>query len=223
MLITRPLDDAVRTASLVQRRGFLPVIAPLLSVRYFSPALPHHPQAVLVTSGNALQGLPVLAAPLLAVGDATATRAREAGFAQVHSAAGDASALTERAARLLRPNSGPLLLACGRGQGLGVAAALRARGFSVIRRVTYEAAPVTEFPAEATTCLRANLLHAALFLSAETAGTFVRLLPSELAVSLENVLALAIGKQAADAVKPLRWREIRLAPSPTLDAVLALL
>ena len=71
--------------------------------------------------------------------------------------------------------------------------------------------------------LRAELLHAALFLSAETARAFVCLLRPELVASLENVLALAIGKQAADALKPLRWRQIRLAPSPTLDDVLALL
>lgn len=223
MLITRPLDGAARTASLVQALGFSPVLAPLLTVRHFSPSVPLQPQAVLVTSGNALQGLPLLAAPLLAVGDATAAHARDAGFAQLHSAAGDANALVETAARLLRPAAGPLLLASGRGQGLGVAAALRARGFSVIRRVTYEATPVGEFPAEATACLRAELLHAALFLSAETARAFVRLMPPQLGASLENVLALAIGKPAADALKPLRWREIRLAPSPTLDDVLALL
>ena len=223
MLITRPRDEAARTASLVRARGFSPVVAPLLSVRHFSPVVPLQPQAVLVTSGNALLGLPKLAAPLLAVGDATAARARDAGFANVQSAAGDASALFDVAARMLRPDAGPLVLACGRGQGLGLATALRARGFSVIRRVTYAATPVAEFPAEATTCLRAELLHAALFLSAETARAFVRLLPLELGGSVENVLALAIGKQAADALKPLRWRQIRLAPSPTLDDVLALL
>lgn len=223
MLITRPLEETARTASLVRARGFLPVVAPLLSVRHFSPAVPVRAQAVLVTSGNALQGLPRLAAPLLAVGDATAARARDAGFVRVHSAAGDAGALVEMAADLLRPGAGSLLLACGRGQGLGLATALRARGFSVIRRVTYAAIPVGEFPAAATACLRAELLHAALFLSAEAARAFVCLLRPELVASLENVLALAIGKQAADALKPLRWRQIRLAPSPTLDDVLALL
>jgi uroporphyrinogen-III synthase len=217
------VDEAARTASIVRARGFLPVVAPLLSVRHFSPAVPRQPQAVLVTSGNALQGLPDLAAPLLAVGDATAARARAAGFAEIHSAAGDASALTEMALRLLRPDAGPLLLACGRGQGETLANALRGRGFSVVRRVTYAALPVGAFPPQATSCLRSELLHAVLFLSAETARVFVRLLPPELAASLENVLALAIGKQVADALKPLRWRQVRLAPSPTLDDVLALL
>src|SRR5271155_5016281 len=79
VLITRPLEDAARTASLVQARGFLPVVAPFLTVRHFTPAIPRLVQAVLVTSGNALAGFPVLAVPLLAVGGSTAARARAAG------------------------------------------------------------------------------------------------------------------------------------------------
>jgi len=185
--------------------------------------MPRLVQAVLVTSGNALHGLPPSAVPLLAVGDATAERARAAEFASVHSAAGDGSALVALATRLLRPDAGPLLLACGRGQGQALATSLRAQAFTVIRRVTYAAAPVAAFPAAAADALRADAVHAALFLSAETAAAFVRLLPPALAVTLENVLALAIGKAAADALKPLLWRQIRLAHSPTLDDVLALL
>jgi uroporphyrinogen-III synthase len=104
-----------------------------------------------------------------------------------------------------------------------LATSLRAQAFTVIRRVTYAAAPVAAFPAAAADALRADAVHAALFLSAETAAAFVRLLPPALAVTLENVLALAIGKAAADALKPLLWRQIRLAHSPTLDDVLALL
>jgi uroporphyrinogen-III synthase len=223
VLITRPLEEAARTAALVEARGFVPLVAPLLAVRQFFPALPQAVQAVLVTSGNALTGLKVAGAPLLTVGDATAERARAAGFANVHSASGDATALAALAVRLLRPDAGPLLLACGSGQGRALAASLRAGGFAVIRRVTYAATPVAAFPAIAAAALRTEQVHAALFLSAETAAAFVRLLPPALTAALENVLALAIGKPAADALKPLRWRQIRRANSPTLDDVLALL
>lgn len=223
MLITRPREAPARTEALVRARGFEPLAAPLLTVRHFSPAMPPRVQAVLVTSGNALPGLKLQDAPLLAVGDATAERATAAGFTDVHSAAGDGAALVALAARLLRPAAGPLLLACGRGQGRALEAALRAQKFAVIRRVTYAAVPVARFPAEAAAALRAGRVDAALFLSGETAAAFVRLLPPGLAATLENVLALAIGKPAADALKPLRWRQIRLASSPTLDDVLALL
>ncbi|MEJ0048607.1 MAG: uroporphyrinogen-III synthase [Rhodospirillales bacterium] len=222
-MITRPAQEAARTAALVQARGFVPVVAPLLNVRHFSLTVPGRVQAVLVTSGNALAGLPLMQVPLLAVGDATAARARAAGFSDVHSAAGDADALLALAVRELRPGAGPLLLVCGRGQAHDLAAALRAENFPVIRRVTYAAAPVAGLPTTAADALQGGSLHAALFLSAETAHIFVRLLPPPLAASVENVVALAIGNLTADALKPLPWRQVRLASFPTLDDVLALL
>jgi hypothetical protein len=49
------------------------------------------------------------------------------------------------------------------------------------------------------------------------------LLPASGVDHLRGVLALAIGKAAADALKPLPWRQVRLARTPTLDDVLALL
>ncbi len=201
--------------------GFKPVIAPVMQIRQFSPAIPAHIQAVLVTSGNALAGLAPTHTKLLAVGDVTAARARMRGFSDVTSAGRDAAALAELAAAQLAPADGPVLLVCGRGQGGPICADLRARGFRVVRRVTYAAEAVRTFPEPAAESLRAGTTHAAVFLSAETANVFVRLLPAALAPKLAHVLALAIGKNAAEALNALPWRQVRLARSPTLDDVLA--
>jgi uroporphyrinogen-III synthase len=201
----------------------VPVISPVIEIRLLRPALPRAVQAILVTSGNALPGLAASATPLLAVGDVTAERARAHGFANVLSAGRDAVALAELAAARLTPADGPLLLACGRGQGQAICADLRARGFRVLRRVTYEAAPVGVFPAAAGAALGAGGVHAAIFLSAETARIFARLLPAGLRPHLRDVMAVAIGKSAAEALNALPWRQVRLARTPTLDDVLALL
>jgi uroporphyrinogen-III synthase len=83
--------------------------------------------------------------------------------------------------------------------------------------------PARAFPAAAEEALAKQSVHAALFLSSETAAAFVRLLPSVLCPSLSRVNALAIGAPAADVLKSLPWREVRLAAAPTLDDVLALL
>ena len=223
VLLTRPLEDASRLSALVEARGLLPVLAPLLSVRARHTSLPRGVQALLVTSARALDAISPWAVPVLAVGDATARRARDVGFSDVISAQGDAVALQRLATRRLEPSRGPLLLLSGAGQGVAIAASLREAGFSVLRRVTYAATPVRRFPADARKALEADRLYAAIFLSGETAAAFVRLLPASDFGHLPSVLALAIGKSAADALKPLPWREIRLAATPTLDDVLALL
>jgi uroporphyrinogen-III synthase len=223
VLITRPQPGAAATADRIRARGLVPIVAPVMRVRHFTPKLPRGVQAVLVTSGNALEGMAAWDVPVFAVGDATAAKARLAGFARVASAAGDAGALVSLVSRSLAPDHGPLLLLSGERQGLTLAASLRAAGFRVLRRVAYAAGPVARFPAVAADAVRGDILHAVIFLSGETASTFVRMVPASCKPHLNGILGLAIGKAAADALKPLPWRQVRLARTPNLDDVLALL
>jgi uroporphyrinogen-III synthase len=222
-VITRPLAESTRVAARIEALGYSPVIAPMLRIDPRSPGMPPAVQAMLVTSANALPALAPGDVPLLAVGDSTAVRARALGFSNVHSAGRDAVALAGLAQRLLDPAAGPVLLASGARQGGRLAADLRGRGFRVIRRVCYAAVPVRRFPSEAAACLAARDVHAILFLSAETAAVFVRLLPPEFHNALASVAALAIGKPAADLLEPLPWLRVCRAENPTLDDVLALI
>ena len=178
---------------------------------------------MIAASGNATT-LPLShrSLPLLAVGDATAIRARADGFATVYSADGDATALRALAARLLTPSAGPLLLATGRGQGLKLAAALRQDGFTVHRRAVYAASAIRQFPPSVVEALRSGL-DTALFFSTETARVFARLLPHGLVPLLCRTAAVAIGQRAADELLHLPWRTLRVALHPTQDEVLALL
>jgi uroporphyrinogen-III synthase len=228
VLITRPEPGASETAARVAALGFQPVIAPVLTVRTFRASLPPAGdlQAILAASANAIPALPQSHRdlPLLAVGEATASRARAAGFSQVSSADGDASALAVLAAQSCNRDAAPLLLATGRGQGHALAADLRARGFRVVRRVVYAAEPVRSLPAPARSALANGTLTAALFFSAETARQFVRMLSrARLHEAVRTVDALAIGQPAAVALQALPWRRIRVADRPTQDAMLALL
>ena len=227
VLVTRPEPGASETARRVAALGLLPIVAPLLTVATLPARLPRpgRVQAVVAASGNAAAGLPAAfhAVTLLTVGDATAARARAAGFATIHSAGADATALADLAARRCDPAAGPLLLAAGRGQGAALAAALRARGFRVLRRAVYAAAPVPVLPPAAAAAIAAGSLRAAMFFSAETARALATLLDPTLHAMLRQTDALAIGRPAAVALGALPWRRVRVAARPTQDAMLALL
>jgi uroporphyrinogen-III synthase len=223
ILLTRPVEDSLATAARIEAMGYRPVIAPMLKITPRKPDLPSDVQAILITSGNALHAVQPGGTPLLAVGDATAARARNAGFSQVHSAGRDAQALAELVERTQHPDRGKLLLLSGARQGESLASGLRARGFRVIRRVCYAAVPVQRFPSEAVAAISSGELHAVIFLSAETAAAFVRLLPPELVHALASVRALAIGGAAATELEPIPWRHVSRPQEPTLDAVLALI
>jgi uroporphyrinogen-III synthase len=224
VLITRPEPGASDTARRIAALGLLPILAPCLTIEPLPVRLPPGLQAVLVSSGNAIPALPgaLHGLPLLAVGDATAARAQAAGFRHVESADGDAAALGVLAAERC-PEHASLLLATGQGQGGGLAADLRRRGFRVHRRVVYAARPVVRLPGPAREALMAGGLRAALFLSAETARAFIRVLPAALHPAMATVDALAIGQPAALALQQLPWRRVRVSAKPTLDSVLAML
>jgi uroporphyrinogen-III synthase len=224
--VTRPEPGAGETAARLTALGFLPVLAPVLAIVPRMLADVGRPQAALVTSGNALPALPVSlhARPLLAVGDATAARARAAGFACVLSAGRDAAALADLAASTLAPANGTLLLASGEGQGSVLVAALRARGFSVRRRVTYAARPATALPVAARDALRAGTILAALFFSPRSARLFATLLQRDMrAADVHGIEALAISSATEAALRPLPWRRVRVASQPTQEGLLTLL
>jgi uroporphyrinogen-III synthase len=226
VLVTRPEPGASETAARLSALGFEPVLAPALVVAPRKVGVKSLPQAVLVTSGNAIPALPAAlrAVPLLAVGDATAARARAAGFSAVHSAGRDAAALAKLAAGLLAPSGGPLLLASGAGQGLALAADLRARGFTVRRRVAYAAAPAAALPAAARAALAAGAVRSALFFSPLSARRFVTILQRDIpAEVVQGIEALAISHPTEAALTALPWRRIRVASHPTQEALLALL
>jgi len=224
VLITRPEPDATETARLVAALGWEPAVAPLLQIQHASVEDRLEVDAVLVTSRNAIPALPAAyrSATLLAVGKATAARAVAAGFSNVLDADGDASDLAALAGRTLRPGA-EVLLAHARGQGGKLAASLREAGFLVHQRRAYAAWPVARLPEAARAAVAGDGLAAALFLSAETARAFVRLLPDPLLPHLAGVDALTIGRPAAEALSPLPWRRVRVSVRPTLDHILALL
>ncbi|MGA3400248.1 MAG: uroporphyrinogen-III synthase [Acetobacteraceae bacterium] len=228
VLITRPQPGAGETAARVASLGFAPILVPVIRIE---PTLTHLPAAaslaaVLVTSGNAVDALPLAyrATRMVAVGDATAERARAAGFTQVLSAAGDAEALALYVTRHQSPKDGTLLLASGHLQGKALATALRQAGYRVARRVVYAALPARDLTPGAIVALRAGGVRAALFFSAETARQFVRLVQrAGLAETLTGVDAISIGRPAAVALEELPWRDVRVAARPTQDEMLALL
>lgn len=226
VLVTRPEPGASETAQRLAARDLCPVLAPVLGVTHRDvPPVPGA-QAVLVTSGNAFPGLSRLdrSLPVLAVGDATAGRAREAGFATVHSAGRDAEALAALASAVLDPVRGPVLLASGAGQGAPLAADLRTRGFVVTHCVAYAAAPVERLPDAAVAAIAGGKLTAATFFSGETARVFVRLANKPpMADALRDVVAAAISRDAEAALAHLPWRDIRVASHPNQDELLALI
>jgi uroporphyrinogen-III synthase len=117
LLLTRPQDDAERTAMALRARGHDVVVAPLLQIEILADAdLGAGPwAAILLTSANAVRAIAahrrrneLRDLPVFTVGKNTAQAMREVGFTAVDSADGNVADLAKLAAG--RMTSGARLL-----------------------------------------------------------------------------------------------------------------
>jgi uroporphyrinogen-III synthase len=210
------MPDAERTAERVRAFGAEPVLAPLLTiVPCVYDTNVEGAQALLFTSSNGVRAFPdarrVHATPVLTVGDATAEAARAAGFSDVRSADGDASALAELAKATLAPHAGKLVHIRGEDVAGDLVGALRAAGFSVEQRIAYAARPVLEVPPNLLQPLDIVLFH-----SARAAETFVRLG----APNADRLTVACMSEAVAQAASKAPWAQIIVSPAPREDALL---
>jgi uroporphyrinogen-III synthase len=228
VLVTRPEPGAAETAARLAALGWQPVLAPALVLTPRPLRVPAV-QAVLLTSRAAARALPpaVPGVPVLAVGEATAEAARQAGWRRAEAASGTAEALLALAIQRLDPAGPPLLLAVGRGYALDLAAALRGHGFRVLRRIAYAATPATAVPAPALDALARGKLTKILFHSPRSAACAITLLraaghATTIAGLEAYVISRRVAAAAVSALAPLAWRGMHIAARPGEDALLAL-
>jgi uroporphyrinogen-III synthase len=186
ILVTRPQPDSAATALALRARGFEVLAAPVLRFEavLFQDDSDTRYGAVIVTSANALraaEGQPGLTRlkklPLFAVGERTAEAARDAGFQNVVSADGDASALRDLMALSLHTTTlnktGTVLYLAGADLARDLAAELGERGFNVVTQTTYRMAPIRSLPLEVCDAFAANQVEAVLHYSRRSARAFL--------------------------------------------------
>jgi uroporphyrinogen-III synthase len=226
-LVTRPRAEAESLAEALAVRGIAAIIEPLLEIHYRSRPAPDLAgvQAVLCTSATGARALARLsderAVPLFAVGEASAARARDEGFARVESAGGSLADLAGLVRERLRPNEGRLLHVAGSVLAGDLAGALRADGFAVDRAVLYEARPAAGLGAVCVRALNAGIVDFALFFSPRTSLIFARLADrAGVAEAMGLVTAISISAAADSALGPLRFRERHIAKRPDQPSLL---
>jgi uroporphyrinogen-III synthase len=226
-LVTRPREDAESLIAALATRDVEALVEPLMEIQWeATEALDLAGiQAVLCTSANGVRALARASAErgvtLLAVGDATAARARAEGFGSVESARGDVGDLARFAAARLRPQNGPLLHVAGNVVAGDLAGLLCARGFAVERRVLYEARAAAALSTAAVDGLRADAIAFALFFSPRTAAIFARLAGvAGVGECCARVTAVSISGAADASLAGLSWHDRRVAERPNQPALL---
>ena len=184
VLVTRPSPDSETTAAALRAKGHEVVLAPMLR---FEPVacsgLDADYGAVIVTSANALRavegqlGGDLLKRPVFAVGEATATAARNTGFGKVTAANSDAAALRDLVLAGVKKRhfrkSDALLYLAGADLSRDLATEFGADGLDVVTVTTYRMAALSHLPRAVCDAFAANTIQAVLHYSQRSARAFL--------------------------------------------------
>ena len=230
-LITRPEPDASKLSGELAQEGFEPITAPLMTVHFDADPPPDDlaGRAPVFTSANGVRGFLALddatknivsRETAFAVGAATATAAKGAGFKKVFEAEGDVTSL----ARLIQREAAPgekLLHFAGTHVAGDLAAHLQPNGFNVRRWRVYTAAARTQLPDDAAQFL-AGPAGVVLSYSPRTMRLFAELvIKAGLQDKASIHAALCLSAAVSTEARALPWREIVTATSPRNSALLA--
>jgi uroporphyrinogen-III synthase len=235
LLVTRPEPDNARTAAALRSRGHEVTLAPVLRVEPAADAdLSGGPwAALLITSANAVRAVVVhrrkdelLAIPVFAVGRRSAEAAREAGFAEVVSADGNADDLARLVAARVpsgQPNH-PLLWLAGEDRAGDLAGALAVQGFPMHTVVVYRAVAETALPDDVRDALSSGRIDGVLHYSRRSADAFEAIVMAA-GIDLKSLPTkhYCLSAQVAEPLAQSGVGTVVVAPSPDEAALLALL
>jgi uroporphyrinogen-III synthase len=231
ILVTRPQPRAAQTAAALRARGHEPIVAPLFQIEILSKVDPKAAEwaAILLTSANALPGILKTAGrsawrgvPVFAVGDRTAQAARDSGFTNVTSAAGNVNDLIGMVAAQLKPPARLLYLAGEKRTG-DLAGALRSKNFEVDLVVVYRSQRAKCLPEPAAVAL-AGEIDAVLHFSRTASETFLKAARNSnlLEAALTKPVHFCLSEQVAAPLREAGAARIQVAARPTQDALLEL-
>lgn len=221
--ITRAEPAASATSAKVRALGFETVVAPLLAVRAIAGARVELADAAALafTSANGVAAFARLklerGLPVFAVGDATATAARAAGFADVVSAKGDVAALAAVLAARKAELHGAIIYPAGARPARDLAGLVAGVGLEVRQVAVYEIVRMS--PSDAFMARLSNI-DAVLIHSARAAEALAGVLKQHPAAQL---VACCLSPQTARPLAGAGLAEVRVAAAPHEDALLALL
>jgi uroporphyrinogen-III synthase len=217
--VTRAEPGASATAARVRALGFEPIVQPLLAMRPLADtAIDLADAAALAfTSANAVAAFAVLSSerrlPVFTVGEATADAARDAGFADVTSAGGDAIALAATLKAHAADLRGVIIYPAALRPARDLAALVAGAGLTVHAVAVYE---TVEIPPSDAFITRLPDLDGVLIHSARAAAALRDILATHPA---SHLVAYALSTQAA---RPLAGglRRIHTAAAPSEAALL---
>ncbi len=234
-IVTRPAEDASKLISKLESAGHSALAAPLIRIHNLPGiTLPSTRwQAILVTSANSIRALTILpghdrltSVPVFAVGPASATAAKSAGFTDIRTAHGDLEALTALALKELDPAEGPVFYPSGTVISGDLKSKLEKAGFLCTRLPLYNAEPAQELPDAVLQALKDRAVDGVVLFSPRTARIWAKCLAvADLTSVASSLTHCCLSTAVAEAVSAslgsgVKLKSLIIAPEPNEDSLL---
>jgi uroporphyrinogen-III synthase len=227
--ITRPSSEKDTLTGLLHERGHHVICEPVTHVALhvsaqepLDQALASHPDAVIVTSRNAVEALAAFTElrdmVLLCVGPATGRAALAHGFSRVFIAGGTVEHLTQHIIGAYDPDSRFLYVSAEHVR-IDLVAALSRQGMHIERVVVYEAVAEPQFSDTFAEHIRRGKIDAVTFLSQRSAQVFEQLAKkAKVEDNLKKIHACCMSKTIASGLTPKLWKQVHTPRNTTFAA-----
>lgn len=232
VLVTRPEADAREMKAQIESIGHRVSVAPLIEIVHevIEPHSLRGAAALVATSRNAITALassPAIAMartlPVFAVGSATASAARRAGFISVIEGPGAARDLAAVVARHPLSKSGPIVHLAGDHLAVDLAPILAAADVVLDVKLAYRSIAAQSLPGAVCQALAASDIDAVILMSPRTAMTWAKLVAGPLQSQVDRVAHLCLSNAVAAALPGSRSQNVHVAHSPSSDGMLSLI
>jgi len=231
LLITRPEAEAAAFSAQLEALGHSVVAEPLLQMELLpiSASALEGVTALIITSRNGVRALAQSQAfdtartlPVIAVGPGTGALARELGFSDIVAGPGTGAELVPIIAAHAMGRSAVFAHIRGDVVAFDLRQALAEQGIVVREIEAYRSQPADALSPQTQTLLQNRKLDAVILMSPRTATIFTQLVAaSGLEAPARDLVLLCLSPAVAAAVKPLCPKQIEVAESPNLEAMLS--
>ena len=219
VLLIRQMEEALPLAKLLELKGVESCLYPFFKPHFLSFPPLKNPQALIITSKNALRALEgredVKNLPLYVVGDQTAYLAKNMGFSHVLSASGTSQELTHLILHHAQREKGILWHLSGEIIKGNIVKTLQLKGFEAERRIIYHIEEIKDFPIPLLTDLQNQKISHVMFFSPHTTSIFVKLLKKNgLEEKTSHMTSLCLSQDIAKKALELKWKKSWICSPP---------
>lgn len=225
VLIIRSQEDGRPMVEALKAQGIEVSHHPLFHPFFLPVPLLINPQALIITSKNAIRALEgredLKHLTLYTVGDKTAELARDMGFVNVLSASGTTQELLQCVVEKADQNRGILYHLSGEIIKGDMVDMLRQIGFQAQRHIVYRIEDAVNLPTDLCAKLKADTISHVIFCSPRTTITFTKFLKES---RLENITcpmtALCLSQEVAEKAASLQWKKVWISTQPTIKKLM---